>query len=193
MRSKTRVAAGVIIALLALALAFYLPYGFISEYGAFGEGLAPALSGYGTIAVVAAPVVALGIWLIFRRGLWAVAGALVLSVAAALSGGMFGLSAKEGADQARAAACSADERSELQALGAIETNGEYGYGNSDGSCRGSFGGRTKSSLDELRQVIEGRGWKPGDDEAYTRDDRRLRIEVRDEGEKGLDITVKFDG
>jgi len=191
MRSKVWLAVGAVIAALPLILAFALPYGFVAEYGGTGGGLGSDLVSYALVAVITAPFVALGIWLMFRRGLWAMAGGLMLSVVAALSGGMFGQSAHEGAREARAGACSADERSEFQALGSIETNGEYGWGNSDGSCRASFGGRTQSSLDELRQVVEGRGWKPDGTDAYARDGKSLRIEVRNEGEKGLDITLNF--
>ena len=111
--------------------------------------------------------------------------------AATLSGGLLGQAAHDSAQEARAGACSTDERSEFQALGAIQTNGEYGWGNSDGSCRASWGGRTQSSLDELRQVIEGRGWMPEGTDAYARDGKSLRIETRDEGEKGLDIILNF--
>lgn len=185
MSSKVRLALGVVIALLALAAAFVLPYGFVTEYG--GTDLA----GYFMVAVVAAPFVGLGVWLAFKRGLWALVGGLALSAAAALSGGLSGQVAHESAREARAAACTSDERSEFQALGAIQTNGEYGRGNSDGSCRASWGGRTQSSLDELRQVIEGRGWKQDGTDAYARDGKSLRIEIMNEGEKGLDVTLNF--
>jgi len=193
MGSKVRSAAGVIIALLALALAFYFPFGFVTEYGGFGGGdLIADVGSYALVAVVAAPVVALGLWLTLRRGVWALLGGLVLSLAAALTGGMAGQAAHDRAAQVRDSACSADERSEFEGLGAIPTNGEYGRGNSDGSCSASFGGRTQSSLAELRQVIEGRGWKPAGTEAYERDGKRLQIAVRDEGEKGLDIVLKLE-
>jgi len=185
MWSKVLVVVGAVIALIALAAAFTLPYGFVAEYG--GSDLVS----YAMVALVATPFVALGAWLAFRRALWALGGGLVLSLAAALGGGMFGQAAHDSAQEARAGACQADELSEFQALGAIETNGEYGWGNSDGSCRAGFGGRTQSSLDELRQAIEGRGWKPDGTDAYARDGKNLRIEIRDEGEKGLDITLNI--
>jgi hypothetical protein len=183
MRSKVKAAAGAVFALLVLVLAFGLPYSFVSEYGGLGLSLAPAV-------LVAAPLVALGLWPILRRGRWAVTGGVVLSVAAAVTGGALGQATYEGALQARASACSADERSEFEALGAVRTNGDYGTGDSDGSCHAPFGGRTQSSLDELHQVIEGRGWKPVGAETYERDGKSLRIEVTDEGGKGLDISLR---
>jgi hypothetical protein len=98
-----------------------LPYSFISEYGGFGSGLA-------LVALVAAPLVALGIWLMVRRGVRALVGGLALGVAATLTGGLLGQAARERAQQARASACSPDERSEFEALGAIQTNEDYGTG-----------------------------------------------------------------
>jgi hypothetical protein len=130
-------------------------------------------------------------WLAFKRGLWALAGGVVLSVVAAVAGGMLGEAGHDRGLEAIAGACSPDERSEFQALGASPTNDEYGTGNRDGSCQALIGGRDQSSLDQSRRVAEGRGWKPDGDNSYQREGRRLRIEVRDEGDKGLDITLRI--
>jgi hypothetical protein len=181
MRSKARSAAGLAVALLALLLSFGFPYSLVSEYGGAGGSL--------LAAVVLGPVLALGAWLMFRRPLWSLTGGLVLSVAAAATGGLLGEAEHDRVRQVRAEACSPDERTEFQALGAIPTNGEYGWGNDDGSCAAAFGGRTRSSVDDLRQAIEGRDWKPDGAETYMRDGKRLRVAVTDEGGKGLDITL----
>src|SRR5688572_31453144 len=99
-------AAGVMIALFALALAFEFPRSLFTEYGGFGSGPRDNVLGFVPLVVVTAPLVWLGIWMTFRRGLWALVAGVVLTVAASVTGGMLGEAAKARATQNIATACS---------------------------------------------------------------------------------------
>jgi hypothetical protein len=73
-----------------------------------------------------------------------------------------GTQAKQRGLERAAAACSVDERQELQSLGTVPTDGEYGTGMQDGSCRGVIAfladEQAGARLDAVRQALTAPGW-----------------------------------
>jgi hypothetical protein len=100
--------------------------------------------------------------------------------------------------QARAAtACSPDERTALAALGTPAAEGQYGYGMSDGSCRGflAIAGDTDAGLAALRARLAAEGWRPAPGQAepataYVRNGKELTVTIASDRGK-TDVTLSF--
>jgi hypothetical protein len=178
-----RISAGIVVGILALAVAFGFPYSVISEYGGFGGSVV-------LIAFIAGPIAALAAWLVTGRPLPAAVAGVLLSLVAAVTGGWLGQVVKDRNERNIATACSPAERADLQALGTVPTDGRYGFGSADGSCSALLGER---SIDRAELALSAQHWTLVRGGVYTRDGRTLLVEVTDEGEKGQNITFRFPG
>jgi hypothetical protein len=176
-----RTGAGIIVGLLATLFALDVPYTMATEYGSM-RGLNI------TAAVVAAPFIWLGVWLVVRRPLVGLTAGVALSLTAMAVGAVLGQRAHDRNRDTAASACSAAERTALRELGTVPLDGEYGSGDADGTCSGPLGDRT---LEQATARLTAQRWTLIRDGVYARDGQTLLVEVTDEGDKGKDITLRF--
>jgi hypothetical protein len=195
----TAVALAVCLAVGQLAYGFFETYGPDSGAGIWSpEMLLNALPFVLPAALVVAGAVMAAFALSGRPAkrprFLPVAGlSLVLTCAIVAVGAWTGTQAKQRGQERAAAACSAEERQVLQALGTVPTDGEYGTGMTDGSCQGfiAFGADAEADarLAAVRQTLGAQGWTALTATTYVKDGKNLEVTVvRD---KAVEVRLSF--
>ncbi len=188
-------AVAVCVAVGQLTYGFYEIYGTDPQAGDFTVGtlLTGAILVVPAALLVAAAVTAAGGlagWPPRRPRFLPAAGlALALSVVGAVGGALLGTRTKLDGQRRAAAACSAEEREALRALGTVPSDGVYGTGMADGSCRGFLGFVNDADagvrLAAVREQVTSQGWRA------TESGPETRTVYQKEGQ-GLEMTVVRD-
>jgi hypothetical protein len=202
--TATAVAVAVCVALGQLAYQFFEIYGADRGVGIWNteivlNALPFVLPSALVVAAAATAAFALAGRPVRRPRFLALAGlSLVLTSAIVVVGAFTGTQAKQRGQEVAAAACSADERQVLQALGTVPTDGEYGTGMTDGSCSGYIAfvadADANTRLDAVRAKLTDEGWvaatSPGEPRTtYRKGGQNLEVTVV--RNKVVEVTLSF--
>jgi hypothetical protein len=197
--AATAVAVATCVALGQLAYQFFETYGpdrgaGIWDGGMLLNALPFVLISAIVVAAAATAAFALARQPVRRPRFLPLAGlALVLTSAIVVGGAVTGTQAKQNGQERAAAACSAEERQALQALGTVPTEGEYGTGMTDGSCQGFIAfaadAEAEARLAALRQTLGSQGWTEVTPATYVKDGKNLEVTIA--RNKAVEVTLSF--